>query len=391
MSIAPTFHPALLPNGLSDLLPPKAGMEARLVHQLLEFYQSCGFPLVKPPLMEFEEGLFTGPGAVLARQSFRLMDPVSQRMMGLRPDMTAQIARIVGTRLKDQPRPLRLSYAGDVVRVRGTQLRPERQFSQVGAELVGSLLPSTDAEMILMAVEALGAIGIGELSVDLCLPTLLPSLAEAADMTGQAWQELADAADHRDSDAVARIGGKIGDFVLALLDAIGEVALARPKLEKLRIPAVVKSDFDRLFAVLDVLARDAVDLPVSLTIDAIERRGFEYQTGLSFTLLSRSVRGELGRGGRYRTWRTDGAASKLGEPAVGFTLYTDSLLRARADQTPVQQMLAPFDASRADIAGFRRDGWIVVQAIEPSADIFAEAIRQGCSHVMESGKPRPVG
>ena len=269
MSIAPTFHPALLPNGLSDLLPPKAGMEARLVHQLLEFYQSCGFPLVKPPLMEFEEGLFTGPGAVLARQSFRLMDPVSQRMMGLRPDMTAQIARIVGTRLKDQPRPLRLSYAGDVVRVRGTQLRPERQFSQVGAELVGSLLPSTDAEMILMAVEALGAIGIGELSVDLCLPTLLPSLAEAADMTGQAWQELADAADRRDSDAVARIGGKIGDFVLALLDAIGEVALARPKLEKLRIPAVVKSDFDRLFAVLDVLARDAVDLPVSLTIDAI--------------------------------------------------------------------------------------------------------------------------
>ena len=390
MTASPTFHPALLPNGLSDVLPPRAGVEADLVHQLLAFYQRCGFPLVKPPLMEFEEGLFTGPGAVLARQSFRLMDPVSQRMMGLRPDMTAQIARIVGTRLKDQPRPLRLSYAGDVVRVRGTQLCPERQLGQVGAELVGSLLPTTDAEMILMAVEALTAIGIGELSVDLCLPTLLPSLAEAADLTPAAWQELADAADRRDSDAVGKIGGKTGDFVLALLDAIGEVEMARPKLEKLRIPAAVKNDFDRLFSVLDILARDGADLPVSFTIDAIERRSFDYQTGLSFTLLSRSVRGELGRGGRYRTWRPDGVASKLGEPAVGFTLYTDALLQAIADQPAPPRVLAPVETPRDAVQALRREGWVVVQAIEPHSNIFAEAARQGCSHVMESGKARSI-
>lgn len=383
----PAYHPALLPNGLTDVLPPRAGQEADLVHRLLCFYQSCGFALVKPPLMEFEEGLFTGPGAALARQSFRLMDPVSQRMMGLRPDLTAQIARIVGTRLQDQQRPLRLSYAGDVVRVKGTQLRPERQFVQVGAELVGSLLPTSDAEMILMAIEALQDIGVHDLSVDLCLPTLLPSLASVTDLSISAMQELYDAADRRDMDAIARIGGSTADFVLALIDAIGDLETALPRLKKLTVPDVVRADFKRLNAVLEILRRDQGDMPVTVTIDPIERRGFEYQTGLSFTLLSRSVRGELGRGGRYRTWRNEHGHDPQGEPAVGFTLYMDSLLRAASAHENRARVYVSADTPRALIRTLRAEGWVVVQAIGPDADIFAAAASQGCSHIMESGKP----
>src|SRR5690606_15769726 len=109
-----------------------------VVERVMACFASHGYERVKPPLIEFEEGLLAGPGAALAAGTFRLMDPVSQRMMGVRADMTLQVARIAATRLKNQARPLRLSYAGQVLRVSGTQLRPERQFGQAGIELIGA-------------------------------------------------------------------------------------------------------------------------------------------------------------------------------------------------------------------------------------------------------------
>ena len=158
---------ALLPAGLRDQLPPLAEHEEEITRALLDRFASYGYQRVKPPLVEFEEGLLNGVGAAVATQTFRLMDPVSQRMMGVRADITPQIARIATTRLKGAPRPLRLSYGGEVLRVKGNQLRPERGFRQVGVELVGAAKAAMgDAEVILLAAEALREIQIESLSVD---------------------------------------------------------------------------------------------------------------------------------------------------------------------------------------------------------------------------------
>ena len=102
----------------------------------------------------------------MASDIFRLMDPVSRRMMGVRADMTAQIARIAGSRLKEEKRPLRLSYAADVLRVNGSQLRPERQFCQVGCELVGASTYKDDVEVALLALLGLKKAGVKNLSID---------------------------------------------------------------------------------------------------------------------------------------------------------------------------------------------------------------------------------
>jgi len=127
-------HPALLPTGMHDLLPPEAEIEAQVVARLMATLAAHGYERVKPPLVEFEETLFSGAGAAMATATFRMMDPASHRMIGVRADMTPQIARIAATRLRDAPRPLRLSYAGQVLRVSGSEIRPERQVGQVGAE-----------------------------------------------------------------------------------------------------------------------------------------------------------------------------------------------------------------------------------------------------------------
>src|SRR5690606_5561529 len=134
--------------------------------------------------------------------TFRLMDPVSQRMMGLRADMTLQVARIAATRLRNEPRPLRLSYAGQVLRVTGSQLRPERQFGQAGVELIGAVSAAADAEVALLAAEALTVVGVSGISVDLNLPTLGATVATALGFEGEGLTALVKALDRKDAAAV---------------------------------------------------------------------------------------------------------------------------------------------------------------------------------------------
>src|SRR5690606_20729786 len=137
-----------------------------------------------------EDSLLAGSGKTQARAMFRVMDPVTHRMMGLRTDMTIQVARIAATRLAAEARPLRLAYAGDVLRVRGGQLRPERQFGQTGIELIGEPSLEADLEVLLIAADALTAIGLENLSVDLTVPTLAPTLAAHFELSKVATKAL---------------------------------------------------------------------------------------------------------------------------------------------------------------------------------------------------------
>src|SRR5580693_6605678 len=201
------INPALLPAGLRDLLPPDAETEAASVEALLEVFSSHGYARVKPPLLEFEDSLLAGAGAAVAEQTFRLMDPDSQRMMGLRADTTPQVARIATTRLANAPRPLRLSYSGQCLRVRGSQIAPDRQVAQTGIELIGHDSPEADAEIVLVAAEALAAIGLNRISFDLTLPMLTPTLMDEAGIAGAQRAALARALDRKDAAEVAAHGG----------------------------------------------------------------------------------------------------------------------------------------------------------------------------------------
>src|SRR5215470_3315166 len=214
-------NPALLPAGLRDLLPPEAETEAESVEALMEVFAAHGYQRVKPPLLEFEDSLLAGSGGAVAEQTFRLMDPESQRMMGLRADTTPQVARIATTRLVHAPRPLRLSYAGQCLRVRGSQLAPDRQVAQAGIELIGCDNPAADAEIVLVGAEALAAVGLTRTSFDLTLPTLVPVLLDDAGFTGSTRATVARALDRKDSASVTRHAGPLAPTLTDLLLAAG--------------------------------------------------------------------------------------------------------------------------------------------------------------------------
>ena len=171
--ISSSSRKGLLPAGLSDILYPDARIQAKTIENLLDVFSNYGYMRVKPPLVEYEDSLLSdGPGAVLKDSTFRIMDPLSQRMMALRSDVTAQISRIASTRLSHLPRPLRLSYSGDVLRVTGDSFNTERQKTQVGAELIGPKSELIDSEIILVCLQSLKSINIRNITVDLNLPFL---------------------------------------------------------------------------------------------------------------------------------------------------------------------------------------------------------------------------
>lgn len=351
-------HPALLPNGLSDLLHPEAGREAQAIHSLMQSFSLFGYQRVKPPLVEFEDSLLApGPGEALARNTFRLMDPVSRRMMGLRADTTAQIARIASSRLAQEPRPLRLSYAADVMRVNGGQLRPERQFCQVGCEMVGAANPRDDSEIALLAIKALNDCGVTGLSIDLTVPTLLQHIFDQNKTGPDQRDVILDLAAQRDRDGLAAVKDKAAVLIADLSACSGVVEDALVKLKALKLKGAAGDDVTALEKTVAFLKEGAAVYGlnnVQVTIDPLEQRGFEYQTGVSFTLFSKGVRGELGRGGRYRLGIDDAA-----ESASGFTLYMDTVLRALPVGENKTEKNVPADASWQTIHDLQAEGWVV--------------------------------
>lgn len=341
-------HPALLPNGLMDLLPDEAEAEASAISALMGVFGTFGYRRVKPPLVEFEDSLLApGPGAAMTRQTFRLMDPVTQRMMGVRADTTAQIARIASSRLADQKRPLRLSYAADVLRVQGTQIRPARQFCQVGCELIGAGGAQDDAEIMLLSILSLRAIGIQDVSIDLTVPSLAGAVM-GVDERG----DISSILKRRDRDALSNVSHPAVSKLLALLDASGPADVAVQKIKEHKLPDVT-AEIDGLIAVyrslLDGIAVYGLK-DINITIDWVEHRGLDYETGIGFTLFSNAVRGELGGGGRYRT----GADS-----ATGFTLYMDSLLPALTRRAADKTKHVAGDAPWKDIKDIQDKGFKV--------------------------------
>lgn len=274
-------------------------------------------------------------GAALAAETFRVMDPVTHRMMGLRSDITAQIARIALSRLSEEARPLRLAYANDVIRTRGAQVRTQRQFTQVGCEIVGCDDVVSDVEICVVALKGLAALGVSGVTLDFALPRIVGDIFKA---TKTAESEI-DALRHE-------LAGSADKAFLAL--------------DRIKLPKEGKAYVKRLKAVVEGVREAIQGLKlegVSLTVDPLETQGFEYHGGLAFTIFAKDMRGELGRGGRYDIY--EGGAPK--ESAAGFTFYMDTLRQGLRAEEPARVEIVDARTSWADIKKFQDDGYVTVR------------------------------
>lgn len=370
----------LLPAGLSDLLAPQAQQDADAVEAVLSCFSQFGYQRIKPPLLEFETSLLAdGPGAALADQTFRLLDPISRRMMGLRSDMTAQIARISGTRLASRPRPLRLAYGGDVMRVVPDVLNPERQLVQAGAEIIGRDDEGAVVEIILAGVLGLQKAGIKNVTLDLGLPHLAEVLLgkELAVMDADIKQQLFAAVSNRDISALASLpiaaAQKLADVMTASGASTDDL---RALCADLDMSAAGK--LDSLLTVADTLKNLLPD--VAITLDPLDMQGFGYHTSISFSLFAKGLRGAIAKGGAYRTG--------YNEAAVGISVYMERVLRGLTppDAPPFVYISATlgFDVALSYIQRGRH----IVFGSE-GADEEAEARALGCQFIVRDAASQP--
>ena len=331
--------PSLLPAGLEDQLPPWAETEAQALSQILETARVFGYDRVKPPLLEYEETL-TAFAPDSLRKGFKLADPQAEGLLVVRSDKTGQVIRIAQTRLKDEPRPLRLSYGGQILRAKGSQLRPERQFTQVGVELIGvpgGAESQALSEIIDLCMSALTNAGVQDVTVDLTLPQIARAAAQSDPVLLQALNER--------NAALAESVGEAARGVVNLIDAFGPWRDAVEIMDQVQLGKDVRE--------LETVAQavEARHPAVEVLVDPAELRGFDYHTGLSFVLYAKGVRGELGRGGLYQAGD---------EQATGFTLYMDSVLRALPAQNPPEKITVSADTDTKEIARRRAAGEIIV-------------------------------
>lgn len=359
----------LLPEGFHDRLPPFADAAARLERGVLDVAHGYGYEQVEPPLAEYEDELARRLKAARVRDAVRFVDPVSQRTLAIRPDITAQVGRIAATRMAHHPRPVRLSYAGTVLKLRASDLRPERALRQMGVELIGLDSIAATAEVVGVAVEALAKAGLTGVSVDFTLPDLVETLAGTS-LSPERLETLRAALDGKDAGAVAAIDRAY----LPLIEAAGPFAAAVARLRAQDVGGALASRLDGLVAIAGGLPSD-----VTLTLDPTERHGFEYQSWVGFSLFAAGARGEIGRGGSY-TVLHDGHVE---EPAVGVSLYADPILEAIGGSVARQRLFLPFGTLAAVGAGLRADGWVTVAALTEDDTPGAQL----CTHVLTPAGP----
>ncbi len=362
----------LLPAGFHDLVFPEAGIQEDIVYKISKFFEGYGYAKVLPPVMEFEETLLTGAGNSLANKTFRVMDPVSHEMMGVRTDITVQVARIAKTRLKDIPLPIRLSYSGDVFRVKGEGLYAERQFTQAGIELVGVDSAQADAEIIIVTLGALSKLGIKDLCVDFTVPGFVEEVLKEIKLSDEEKQNLMASVKRKDVAAITKIAKGKADILIDL----AQPSVGIETLKKIKLPKNTKNMVEKLREVISLVEHEFRGAHIS--IDLLESVKFEYHSGIGFSIFSKKAKEELGRGGRYFI------DSKI--TGVGATLYVNELFRIMKKPEQKEKVFVPLGSSINRVSDLREEGFITIWALEDYKDCKKEAIRLGCKYVLEGGR-----
>lgn len=375
----------LLPEGVGELLPEQALQLEQLRRDLLDLFKTWGYELVTPPLIEYLESLLVGTGKDLDLQTFKLIDQLTGRLMGLRADMTPQVARIDAHLLKREC-PTRLCYAGLVLHTLPGGYQRSRVPMQVGAELYGHGGIESDVEILLLMVEMLKVCGLQNIHVDLGHVGIYRGLVQEAGLSAEQEEILFDVLQRKAKPELEsnlrqwRVCERHQRHFKALIDLNGDINVLEAAKESLaEAGQEVNAALQNLYHIAHSVSQRLGDLP--LYFDLAELRGYRYQTGLVFAAFVPGHGQELARGGRYDNI---GKAFGRARPATGFS--ADLKMLASVSQRAFQErgrIYAPAEDDadlEAKIAKLRDQGESVVRAL-PGQTFSAQEL--GCSRTLQ--------
>ena len=356
-----TMQKWLLPEYIEDLLPGEAARVERLRRRILDLFFVHGYELVVPPMLEYLESLLTGTGHDLDLKTFKLVDQLSGRLLGLRADITPQVARI-DAHLLDRKGVTRLCYAGTVLHTQPSGLLRTREPMQIGAEIYGHAGLESDIEIQTLMLRALQATGLNGVHLDIGHVSVFRALITRAGATAQQEADLFQVLQSKDVPALRELSSGFDAATRAALLLLPELYGGPEVLAtaRARLP-----DYPELTFCLDALGRIGRALSADvkeLCFDLAELRGYHYHSGVVFAAYAGNRPEAIVRGGRYDEV---GRAFGRARPATGFTMDLRELAQMANEEAGALRVLAPYrpdDATlQAEIARLRAGGTIVVQ------------------------------
>jgi ATP phosphoribosyltransferase regulatory subunit len=351
----------VLPDHVADVLPSEARHIEELRRELLDTARGYGYELVMPPLLEHLESLLTGTGEALDLQTFKLVDQLSGRTLGLRADTTPHVARI-DAHLLGRTALTRLCYCGPVLHTRPARPHATREPLQLGAEIYGHAGPEADLEILQLALDCLAAGRATGLQVDLADARIVNSLLQTQPLSEAQRHAIHAALASKDASTLARLSAGLSPAVreglLALVDLYGDISV-------LNVAASRLPGYPEITQALAQLRWLAEQIPsVAVSFDLGDSRGYAYYSGTRFAIYAKGASDALARGGRY-----DGVGAVFGHridrdrPAVGFSLDLKELVAAVQPLALRAAIRAPWgqsDALRSAISALRGRGETVV-------------------------------
>ena len=353
----------LLPEGIEEILPPHAERLEGLCRNIIDLHISWGYQLVTPPLIEYLDSLLSGTGSDLDLQTFKLTDQLSGRLLGIRADITPQVARIDAHNLKRDV-PTRLCYLGTVLHTRSENAGGSRSPLQVGAELYGHQGIESDAEILCLMLESLKIAGVSKVYVDLGHVGIYRELAREAGLTGEQEIQLfavlqrKAAAELNDLIRAWSLPARTGAMFSYLIEANGSVSIIQ-EARKVLAGSRIKHCLDELQAIAELVRKRLPHAP--LNFDLAELRGYHYHTGIVFAAYVPGKGQGIAYGGRYDDI---GSAFGRARPATGFSTDVKTLLALSSNNIQEQPgIFAPCaeDSDQKEVINeLRQQGEIVI-------------------------------
>jgi ATP phosphoribosyltransferase regulatory subunit len=350
----------LLPENIADVLPSEARKIEDLRRTMLDNFRLYGYELVMPPLLEYLESLLTGAGRDMDLRIFKLVDQLSGRTMGVRADMTTQVARI-DAHLLNRSSVTRLCYAGSVLHTRPSGLHATREPLQIGAEIYGHAGLEADAEIQELALASLALAGISQVRLDLCHVGVLRAIIADDAKARMREAELFALLEAKDLPGIEALTRDLNDVtrnaLLALPNLYGDVTtVARARQTLPCVPGITEA-LDELECLI------ALAGAATVTVDLADLRGYHYHSGVMFAAYVPGLPNAVARGGRYDHV---GEAFGRSRPATGFSLDLRELSRLMPGAARKSAIRAPWGTEpllRARIAELRGAGEIVIQTL----------------------------
>ena len=358
----------LLPEGVDEILPPRAMLLEQMCGKLIDLFSSWGYEFVIPPMMEYLESLLTATGEDLDLQTYKITDQLSGRLMGIRADITPQVARIDAHLLKRNI-PTRLCYLGSVLHSRTNNSGDSRSPLQLGAELFGHEGVSSDIEIVKLMLATLDAVRISNICLDVGHIGIFRSLISKSQLNSMQESEVFEIVKRKAKDELKifykklKINDDSSKAMLDLIDLHGDGGILDDAIHAFD---KLSPDIRKYVNEVKTLTDSIIDkFDVSINIDLSELRGYNYHTGMIYTAFVPNEGKGIAFGGRY-----DDIGSAFGKarPATGFSTDVKQLLELQniSEDTP-DKIFAPVDDNdslQKKITELREQGKIVIQELE---------------------------